>query len=328
MVKEVFFATDRAQMPSNGCERAFFCNGRGSDKLTYGIARVSIPPGHVFGRLERPRHLWTFSLAETAEKHVVIAECKALDSEEWIGVTRGKLEARGGWSVLVFIHGYNVNFDEALRRTGQLGADLQFDGLLSCFSWASEGVAAGYMADLNNADLAAPRLAEFLQTLRRDVGAETVHVIAHSMGNRVLVKALQAISVEEAHHLKEIVMAAPDIDCAIFKAAAAGLSGKARRYTLYGSKRDIALTVSRRIRMKYPRIGDGGRRVFVTEGMDTIDASAVSGELLELNHSYAFSKRPVVTDLHYVIRTPTPAVDRAGLAPKTKNGLPYWLMRA
>jgi esterase/lipase superfamily enzyme len=40
---------------------------------------------------------------------------------------------------LVFIHGFNNSFEDALRRAGQLAYDLRFDGPVFAFSWSSEG---------------------------------------------------------------------------------------------------------------------------------------------------------------------------------------------
>jgi esterase/lipase superfamily enzyme len=326
--QRVFFATNRSVISDRHIREVSFCNGRGLGDLKCGVASVSIPAIHNIGQVERPPQFLTLSFSELADKHILVSSRLLLAPDDWIDSARRALSSETGSSALVFIHGYSVTFDEALRRTAALGADLRFADLLACFSWSSEGSVSGYVADLDNADLAAPQLTEFLQMMRDEVGADNVHIIAHSMGNRVLVKALRGLSVSSAGHLGEVVMAAPDVDCDVFKASVAGFLGKARRYTLYGSKHDIALAVSRYIRRKYPRIGDGGKRVFVIEGVDTIDASAVTGDILGLNHSYALVKRPVVSDLHYVIRTSTPANDRAGLAPKVKNGLPYWLLRA
>ena len=39
--------------------------------------------------------------------------------------------------VFVFVHGFNVSFENALRRTAQIAYDLNFDGAPFLFSWPS-----------------------------------------------------------------------------------------------------------------------------------------------------------------------------------------------
>jgi len=46
--------------------------------------------------------------------------------------------------VLLFVHGYNVSFEDAARRTGQLAYDLGFEGPTVFFSWPSRGSVTAY----------------------------------------------------------------------------------------------------------------------------------------------------------------------------------------
>lgn len=48
---------------------------------------------------------------------------------------------------VVFIHGYNVSFDQAALRCAQLGADLGLPGITAFFSWRSRGTLRGYIED-------------------------------------------------------------------------------------------------------------------------------------------------------------------------------------
>ena len=40
---------------------------------------------------------------------------------------------------LVFVHGFNTTFDNALFRTAQIAYDLKFDGAPFVYSWPSQG---------------------------------------------------------------------------------------------------------------------------------------------------------------------------------------------
>ena len=85
---------------------------------------------------------------------------------------------------LVFIHGYNVSFENAVKRTAQIAYDLQFPGAPVCYSWPSRGGLADYTRDENQAEWTVVHLHTFLQELVQQSGAKSVHLIAHSMGNR------------------------------------------------------------------------------------------------------------------------------------------------
>lgn len=321
----VMFATDRPPVTESDRLHLQFMNRRGTDSVTYGTAEVSIPRGHRRGRLERPS-LWKLQLSEDPEKHVVVRTCVEHDRAMWQLVAEERLKECGTSSALVFIHGFNVGFDEAIRHAGQIGWDLQFDGLVTAFSWGSCAEPLDYLADETSARLSASRLANFLHVLRHDVGVAQVNIIAHSMGNLVLLEALKQFPTSQGEIvLEQVVLAAPDVDADEFKAAQRFLSGKARQYTLYGSETDRALLLSKKIRKDYPRAGDGGPNIVVVGGVDTVDASSVGGDLLGLGHSYFSLRRSLLSDIYYIIRESLPPSRRDGLNEVELGGLKYWI---
>jgi esterase/lipase superfamily enzyme len=244
----------------------------------------------------------------------------------WQTIARERLADAGEKSALVFIHGFNVAFTDAIRRAAQIGWDLQFRGLVTAFSWCSEGKILSYLTDERNASLAAPKLLEYFRMLRNDVGVDTIHVIAHSMGNQVLLQALRDASPKDGDpKLGEVVLAAPDYDAKLFKQTLKHFKGKAERYTLYGSETDFALITAKELRSGHPRAGDGGPFVLVVDGVETIDATAVGKDLLGLGpHSYFASKRTLLTDIFFLIHESLPA-RRRGLLEQQSGGLTYWV---
>ena len=98
---------------------------------------------------------------------------------------------------LLFIHGFRVSFDEAAKRTAQLSFDLRFPGVPMFYSWASAGSLGGYLADQSSVEWTVPHFQEFLWYAATELGAESIHVIAHSLGNRALIRALAEFPVEE-----------------------------------------------------------------------------------------------------------------------------------
>jgi esterase/lipase superfamily enzyme len=184
----------------------------------------------------------------------------------------------------------------------------------------------GYPADEDTVQLAVPKLVEFLSSLRTKAEVTEFHIVGHSMGCRALLGALRDTSwwntVESP--VAEAVFAAPDVDATVFRETISAMKNGARRYTLYGSERDWALAVSRSIRKNHPRAGDGGARVLVVQGVETVDATAAGEHLFGLGHSYVADKRTILGDLWAVLRGhPVP---RFGLEARSHMLGKYWAL--
>lgn len=324
----VFFATDRIVDGRSQSPKRRFKNGRGVGVLTYGLAEVSIPRHHKIGKLERPA-IWKFQFTENSEKHVFITSCEIKGENDWDSLAIDRMKQTRSSAALVFVHGYNTTFDQSIRSAAQIGYDLQFEGLITAYSWASAANVDAYYSDMNSALDTKILLGQFLLKLKNDLEVNEINVIAHSMGNRALINALLGMPKMQgdAHLLKEVVMAAPDVAECDFRGALAIICGIANRYTLYGSENDFAINISKLERRGEPRAGDGGKNIVVLEEAETVDASAVGGDVLGLGHDYISSKRTVLSDLYYLIRKSMPASDRHSMIKKFKNELPYWVFK-
>jgi esterase/lipase superfamily enzyme len=288
---------------------------------------VSIPRDvHQVGQLERPT-LWTF-YKEDPNKHIVIVSRVEQTYEEFYAQISGVVAKSDRKQALVFIHGYNVAFEDAVYRTAQISYDLNFDGASILYSWPSEGTLTSYPTDANNAEWTVPHLRWFLEDVATKTQAQVIHVIAHSMGNRPLMAALSQIAVESSpavrSRFREVVLTAPDVDAAIFRQLAVALRRAAQHVTLYASSNDLALKASRDFQ-GYQRAGDTQPTVVVVDGVETIDVSAVDTGFL--GHSYFADKQSVIADLFYVLRDGLRADQRAGLATSGQPPSRYWIFR-
>jgi esterase/lipase superfamily enzyme len=205
--------------------------------------------------------------------------------------------------LLLFVHGFNTTFEKAARRTAQMAVDMSFPGTAAFFSWPSDGSMARYVADREDAEWSAYDLAAFLETLEARPRSGRLHVIAHSMGNQVLVRALLDVSRRRPPGseplLDNVILAAPDVDADLFTARLAPqILHLARRFTLYVSDKDVALDASailgvRRLGMPLPLV----------EGMETVDATGV--EVTPWSppefHDYYATKLKVLADLRAVL---------------------------
>jgi esterase/lipase superfamily enzyme len=225
----------------------------------------------------------------------------------------------------VFIHGYNVSFEDGARRTAQMAYDLGFDGAPILYSWPSQGDPQAYPADEDSVQWTVEHLLAFLKDVAEKTGAQRVQLIAHSMGNRALANALDRLAAAHSPvKFREVVLAAPDIDADIFRQLASAICSQSQRVTLYASSADLALVASQRFH-KYSRVGESGKNLVVLQGIDTIDATKVDTGLL--GHSYYADNRSILADLFNLIRYDLPPPQRFGLQEQTWNQLFYWSLR-
>jgi esterase/lipase superfamily enzyme len=316
----VFYATDRAQ---EGGQIGVFGGARGRG-LTYGSLFISIPQTHAVGQIERPS-IWRLELSEDAGKHMVILHRKVTDADAFFAGIR-ELVARGAADAsFLFVHGYNVGFDDAARRTAQITYDLNFAGAPVFYSWPSQASLTGYTEDENNVQWSEAHLKKFLIDYAEQSGAKDLYLIAHSMGNRALTGALRQLFLERPEmksRFKEIILTAPDIDADIFQRDIAPvLTGGTSKVTLYVSDSDKALLASKAVH-GYPRAGDAAAGITIVPGVETIDASGLDTSFLE--HSYFAETGSVLHDIRKLVLEGLRAAQRNLTIREADSGAAYW----
>jgi len=313
----VFFATDRKEEADTT-----FGGGRG-EGISYGSIFVSIPREHRIGGVERPS-LWRLEFSSDPREHMIITRQTIYDREDFFGDLREVLARSGSNASFVFVHGYNVSFENAALRTAQITYDLDFRGAPVFYSWPSQGSLQGYTTDENNVQWSEANLKNFLLDYALNSGARDIYLIAHSMGNRALTGAVKALFVEHPEmkgRFKEIILTAPDIDADIFKRdIAPALASGCDKVTLYVSDGDKALLASKKVH-GYPRAGDAATGIVVAPGIETVDASGLDTSFLE--HSYFASSSTVLHDIRRLLREHLRAAQR-GLEHLSASGRDYW----
>lgn len=313
----VFYATDRLAESDEaddlryGSQRAY----RPDDRCELGVCRVEI-------RRER-NHLKTGPLPKSSRALVRVLSARSLGEDRFYQRLREKMWYAGSNETFVFIHGFNNSFEAAVTRTAELWYDIGFDGPPIVFSWPSRagsfwGGVFGYFADSETIKWSVAHLEQFLldlveQTSAGQLAADEparIHLIAHSMGSRLLAGALLAIAEDlNSRHgpvFCDVILAAPDIDRDLFRDVIVGellRSGLAEHYTVYASSADKVIKTSQKLQV-YPRAGnaDEGLVAVAHDQFDTIDASAVRSGWLALNHDYFITEPRVLRDLIEIIR--------------------------
>jgi esterase/lipase superfamily enzyme len=319
----VFFATDRAPEADNN---AYFGVERGD--MSYGITHVGIPPGHIMGRQEEPS-LFKFESTADETKHIKVRDVLTLTRDDFLQrLTEAVADSPDG-KIMIFVHGYNTDFLEAGRIVAQFAYDLKFPGPVLLFSWPSQGGITGYTKDETNAEWAQTDFGQLLTGLLTTIQAQDIYLIGHSMGNRIIGRTMAALASDlppaYLTFFREIVMIAPDIDADVFRFdIAPRLVQTGIHVTVYASSNDRALMASKAFH-GYPRAGETGDGLVLVNGVETIDASDVSGGLL--GHSYFAEDRRMMEDIFALLQTGQRADERFGLKAVELNGMRYWTFR-
>jgi esterase/lipase superfamily enzyme len=262
------------------------------------VATVTIPVRLRPSDINGPKW-YLFEFTPNPKKHVILQGIVPQPQTLWVSRLRSAMLASRK-QVLVVVHGFNEQFAHATRRAAQLAYDLNFQGATVIFSWPTQGDYEGYLADEATAEWAAPHLAEFLRLLAHEAGAKAIHVLAHSMGARVLAHTQELLGEDEdAPNLAQVILAAPDIDAQLFEEySAASIRHHCKWMTLYASSRDRALKLSGRLH-SFRRAGEGRPPLVVLDSMDTVDASELDTDLI--GHGYFSENKAVIDDLFMLL---------------------------
>jgi esterase/lipase superfamily enzyme len=326
----VFYGTNRA---ATGDVKPAVYYGKARGDLQYGYLDVTIPQVHKEAELEtQPR--WTevvLDASEARRRYVLLEKITPLAKDAFISALQLQVKASPSKDVFIFVHGFNNTFEDAARRAAQLTYDLDFDGTPLLYSWPSQGSATAYAVDEAAVGISGRKMAEFLETVVNQSGASRVHILAHSMGNRALLEALQTYLAKRAPTNRQrifgqIVFTAPDVDRDYFLDAIEPLRSAADRVTLYASNNDYALRSSQFLHGA-PRAGTAGDVIIRLAGLDTIDMSAVPADAL--GHSYFAANAGTIFDIFRLLWRGDPPPQRCGMSDRKAGGaLAVWVFNA
>ena len=307
-----------------------------SHELTLGKAEITIPiERHRVGRIEKPWSLSIVGLTIFRENldpkiHFTVQSTKILNQEDFLASIRtaSYLSTHRRGEALVFIHGFNTDFQSALFRAAQLAYDTNFDGVSLIYSWPSGSQLRDYIYDLNSIESATTHLRRFLALVLSVDAIQKVHVVAHSMGSKALSLAISGAPRSLRRKFSELVLASPDIDQDVFQTKTDAIRKAARGRTLYVSHSDKALSASSLLAGGVPRVGKGKASgvPIIAKGFDTIDTSAVGLDFFSANHSGYVESPLVLNDIGALLRTGTrpPHLRSPVLRQMTTRQGTYW----
>jgi esterase/lipase superfamily enzyme len=317
----VWFGTHRTPVV-RGDQIIDFASGR-SDIVRFGKCVVSIPRSHQLGSLgSSPLRRWWTRIDDRLTVKTLDTMGEQAFWDQIKDVLNDTIESER--DAVVFLHGYRTKFKDAARRAGQLGVDLGIGGVMAFYSWPSRGTLIHYPADTAAIESSEGVITSFLKNIVVRSGAKRVHLIAHSMGNRGLLRAVNNIAAAAQSDTKvpfnQIVIAAADVDLDTFKSLSSAYSSVAQRTTMYVCPADVALYVSRAI-YRAPRAGFTPPTV-VVPGVDTVDVPHFN--LWNLGHGYFAEARELLVDLKELFHRGSAPDLRPGLTKQITPTGTFW----
>ena len=205
--------------------------------------------------------------------------------------------------------------------------DFGFKGAPFAFSWPSNGNLQSYASDLEDALWSVKHLEGVLRELNAKHPKRRVHIIAHSMGSQVLLRAMRLLSYDRQKDgrplFETVILCAPDFDSELFaQQIAAEVRGLSNQWVVYASNNDFALSASEQLNSA-ARLG---KPTTYAEGYQIIDASKleVTPWSVPETHSYYATKKKVLEDMIGAIKGLLPA--SRGLKEKQTQAGMVWIL--
>ncbi len=221
--------------------------------VSYESYTISVPPNHVLGNIE-----WPKKPPGNPAVNFVVTRSAPLDQASFDAAVAK--DTKGSGEVIVFVHGYNTNYQEAVYRVAQLEKDSGFPGAVVAFAWPSLGTLTGYVADRESTTYSRDYLESTLNGLARTPGVKRIHIIAHSMGNWLAVETLRQAKIRGGSafipKLGEVFLMSPDIDVDVFRTQLDAIGKLNQPITVGISRDDRALGFSQRLAGDVPRVGN------------------------------------------------------------------------
>jgi esterase/lipase superfamily enzyme len=293
---DLLVATTRAPSRVPG---VLFSGERGSDIELREIV-VSIPPD---GKRKVGQVQWPSKLPADPEKDFATVSVEPLDAARAgrVWLDRNLPKSR---RVLVFVHGFNNRYEDAVYRFAQIVHDSKTDAAPVIFTWPSRASIFDYSYDKESTNYSRDALEELLRAVVAKPEVGEVTVMAHSMGTWLAVETLRQMAIRDGRvpkKIQQVILASPDLDVDVFGQQLRAIGEPRPHFTLFVSRDDRALTLSRRISGNVDRLGqinpaeEPYRSMLEKQGITVLDLTALkSGD--RLNHG-KFAESPEVVRL-------------------------------
>lgn len=229
-----------------------------AEQTSYASVMVSMPPDAVrkIGDVQ-----WPATLPGDPQQSFVTVSANYLDKQSFGAALSTAAKKSGRGKVLLFVHGFNNRFDEAVYRFAQIIHDSKAPAVPVLFSWPSRGVVGlrAYQDDLENATGSREALEEALDGIAANANVKEVTIVCHSMGCFLTLEALHSKALRTGKigsKVKNVLLVAPDVNINLFRTQMREMGSARPRFALFLSQDDHALKLSRSIGGGDARLGD------------------------------------------------------------------------
>ena len=259
----------------------------GERKRSYAVEVTNVTEVGSFTPLEALRDAQSGSLA-TSLNGLAIHNAEVAEFDRFLSEALAKTEDK---EVILFVHGYNNTFDNALIRLAQAWHFSGRRGVPLVYTWPAGGSGglSGYGYDRESGEFTVLHLKAVLRAVAMCPEVKGVHIIAHSRGTDVVATALRELNAEvrglvgrsfvaallpeaaapeaipeetkasmrEILKIKTVVLAAPDLDLQVFGQRVVGenILQITERLVVYFSPDDLAISFARWLMGSTRRLG-------------------------------------------------------------------------
>ncbi|WP_173509460.1 alpha/beta hydrolase [Sinorhizobium psoraleae] len=293
---DLLVATTRAPSADPG----ILYTGERAPQLSLTEIVVSIPPAsnRKVGQVQWPKKLPADPTREFSTVSVKPLK-PGPEAQGWL-----KAQMPENRRVLIFVHGFNNRFEDAVYRYVQIVHDSGADVAPIIFTWPSRASIFDYNYDKESTNYSRDALEELLHRASKDPSVGQITLMAHSMGSWLTVEALRQMAIRDgriAPKITDVILASPDLDVDVFAKQLEAMGKSRPKFTLFVSRDDRALTISRRISGNIDRLGqidpsvEPYRSQLEKAGITVLDLTALKGGD-RLNHG-KFAESPEVVQL-------------------------------
>lgn len=236
-------------------DRGVLFSGERGEAVTYTDLSVSIPPDAT----RQPGSVqWPKSVPGNPATDFVALRADPIERAKVPAWTTRAVRSSAKRHVLVFVHGFNNKFEDAVFRFAQIVHDSGAEVAPVLFTWPSRGSVLAYGYDRESTNFSRNGLETLLRDLAKDPNVGEVTILAHSMGNWLTLESLRQMAIRDrriAPKIRNVILAAPDVDMDLARAAFHDMGRDHPRLTLMVSGDDQALAVSRLVWGDSVRLG-------------------------------------------------------------------------
>jgi esterase/lipase superfamily enzyme len=267
-------------------------DSRPAEQLSYASVTVSIPPdvARTTGEVQ-----WPVPLPGDPRQNFVTVSANFLEKKSFAAELSAAAKRNDAGRVLVFVHGFNNRFDQAVFRFAQIAHDSRAPAIPVLFSWPSRGVVGlrAYQDDLESANGSRDAIEQLLTAIGENANVREVTILCHSMGCFPTLQALHAKALHAGRigsKVRNVMLVAPDVDATLFRAQMREMGSARPRFILFVSQDDRALGLSSSISGGTTRLGqvdpdqEPYKADFRREGIIVFDLTGMRGRA----HSRAF----------------------------------------